>query len=229
MNGLILIPTPISEIGDITSSDRELLAQLAGDDKNKILVEDHKVARRRWIAWGLDREVIERFELYNEHNQNEEIPKIINHLQSGGNVLLMSDGGLPAFCDPGKNLVDACHKSQLSVTSLSCSNSIALAVALSGYDHNEFYFLGFLPKKNPERAKSFKDLKSRKVSTIIMDTPYRLTKVLEELKSYIPNREIFLAMDLNRVGQKLVRGMPHHLLNKFKGEKREFVMLTKPN
>ena len=112
---LTLIPTPISE-DYMLHPEAVLSLRNAFDQKEIILVEDHKIARRRWLKWGLPREAIETFELYNEHNQKSSIPQIIESLKKGRNVYLMSDCGIPAFCDPGEALVDARHQAKIIIT-----------------------------------------------------------------------------------------------------------------
>lgn len=226
---LTLIPTPISE--DYMLHPEAILSlQNAFDQKEIILVEDHKVARRRWLKWGLPREAIETFELYNEHNQKSSIPQIIESLKKGRNVYLMSDCGIPAFCDPGQYLVDACHKSGITVTSTPFDNSIVLALALSGYPANEFLFAGFIPKKNPEKSDFYLNVKNRKMTTLFMDTPYHLEGVLRDLAQIMPSHEIFLGLNLCSSNQVLFRGKVQSALKKFEGQKAEFIaVMSEPS
>ena len=95
---LILIPTPLDESLPLEATALELLKLRCLDDDVLLLVEEHKVARQRWLKWGLPREAIERFALFNEHTQEALRPEIIQKLKSGKTAVLMSDGGMPAFC-----------------------------------------------------------------------------------------------------------------------------------
>ncbi|MFY7994257.1 MAG: SAM-dependent methyltransferase [Bacteriovoracaceae bacterium] len=227
---LILVPTPIHESLPLEPVAQSMLLENALDEKTIIAVEEHKVGRQRWLKWGLPRESIEHFVLFNEHTSLKEIPELLKKLKAGFNIYLMSDGGLPAFCDPGQKLIESCHKQGIKVTSTPFPNSIALAVSLSGFPHDTFYFAGFIPLKSPEREESLKRLAQSPEMSILMDTPYRLSKILSELQEQLsPHREIFLASDLNSPEELLLRGPVQTIINSLKpSEKREFILLIAP-
>lgn len=229
MSKLVLIPTPISDDHPLESYAQSLLLKEALLENVVLLVEEHKVARNRWIKWGLPREAIEKFILFNEHTSEKLKSQIIQELKQGKTVYLMSDCGLPAFCDPGQNLVDLCHKQNIPVTATPFPNSIALALALSGFDHHRFIFSGFVPVKEPERTQWMKEELKKKETQIWMETPYRLRKLLEEVSKLPTKREVFLAMDLGSPSEKLLRGKAQGLLKLVpEGEKREFVLVLSP-
>src|SRR5690606_32539801 len=112
----------------------------------------------------LPREAIEKFILYNEHTRDELAPKIISELQVGKKAYLMSDCGLPAFCDPGVALVRMCHEHNLKITSAPFSNSISLAMALSGIDHSRFIFEGFVAKGRERDSELKRIMRQKEVS-----------------------------------------------------------------
>lgn len=229
MSELILIPTPISDELPLESVALDILKNDALKENVILLVEEHKAARQRWLKWGLPREAIEKFQLYNEHTSEKMKVEVMKLLKSGKKVFLMSDCGLPAFCDPGQNLVDLCHKQGVKVTSTPFPNSIALAVALSGFSHERFSFSGFVPVKEPERDQWIKSELKRPETLVWMETPYRLKKLLEDIVKSGTKREVFLGMDLGHSSEKLLRGPAGHLLKLLgEGEKREFVLLIGP-
>lgn len=228
---LTLIPTPLSEDGELEPQAFTILNTAAMNDREKSLfvIEDLKPGRRRWLHFKLPRECVEDFVLYNEHTAATVAKELLSELQSGKNVYLMSDGGLPAFYDPGVELVKMCHQNHIRVTSTPFFNSVILALALSGFNHKKFWFEGFLPLDGNERSLVLKKLVSDKNTSILMDTPYRLKRVLEELASVWNNsssgRKIFVAMDLNSETEELRLGGPKDLLNSIKDFKREFVLI----
>lgn len=226
---LILIPTPIDEQSSLGKEAFELL--LNCKDEDLILIEEAKVARKRWLNWGLPREAISRFFEFNEHNQKELSP-ILEKLKQGHNVFLMSDGGLPAFCDPGQLLVDQCHEQKIQVTSTPFANSISLTVALSGFDHKEFVFLGFLPRDEESIDQKLNKYLKEPMPFIFMDTPYRLEKTIQGYLKIAQRlgirRKMFLALDLNTPEELLLRGDPADILKKVVGQKREFVVMIGP-
>ncbi len=204
---LILIPTPIDETLPLEPVARELLLENSLKEDFCILVEEHKVARQRWIKWGLPREAIDRFILMNEHTQSDVHEAVLRDLKANKTVVLMSDGGLPAFCDPGQRLVQACHENGIEVTSTPFPNSIALSLALSGIDHSRFTFAGFLSTDQNKRKTEMDKLAERGETIVIMDTPYRLGALVSDLgKSKLKNRIFFLASNLNSTQEKLFYG-----------------------
>lgn len=229
MGELILVPTPIQEDHPLESVARERLLADALKENIILCVEEHKVGRQRWLKWGLPREAIEKFVLFNEHTQSKIQGDLIRELKSGKTIYLLSDCGLPAFCDPGQSLVDACHRNQLKVTSTPYPNSISLALALSGFSHQSFVFSGFVPIKEPERSEWMKKELKRPETLIWMETPYRLKKLIEELDKVKIEREIFLGCDLGGAEESLLRGSTASLLKRLEGQdKREFVMVIAP-
>jgi 16S rRNA (cytidine1402-2'-O)-methyltransferase len=229
MGELILVPTPIQEDHPLELVAKERLSSDALKENVIICVEEHKVGRQRWLRWGLPREAIEKFVLFNEHTQEKIQSELIRELKSGKTIYLLSDCGLPAFCDPGQLLVDACHRNYIKVTATPYPNSISLALALSGFSHQSFVFSGFIPVKEPERSDWMKRELKRPETLIWMETPYRLKKLIEELDKSKIDREIFLACDLGAVNELLIRGSTSTILKKLDGqEKREFVLVIAP-
>lgn len=195
---LILVPTPIDETLPLETVAKELLDKECLKEEVILLVEEHKVARQRWISWGLPRDAIDRFTVFNEHTQDKIQDQIIDLIKSGKTAYLISDGGLPAFCDPGQRLVKKCHEKGIKVSSTPFPNSISLAVSLSGIEHDRFLFAGFLPTEPAARKKELEILSSRNETVVLMDTPYRLQALLGDIaSSRLKNRKFFLACNLN--------------------------------
>ena len=224
---LTLVPTPIAEAIPLEAFACALLKAECLLPDVAILVEEHKTARIRWIEWGLPREAIERFQLLNEHTEESKIQQIIHSMKSGMRFYLLSDTGLPAFCDPGQKLVNACHLAKLRVSSTPFPNSIALSLALSGFSHHRFYFVGFLPANTEERKRELEKLSKVSETLILMDTPYRMGTVLKDLAhSGLNKRMGFLAMDLNSKNEVLIRGRISDLSSQATNfGKREFVLV----
>lgn len=227
---LTLIPTPLSETGVLEPVAFELLTKAATENRESsvFVIEDLKPGRRRWLSFKLPRDIVEDFFLYNEHTAKTAAPELLSKLLAGKNVYLMSDGGLPAFYDPGVELVRLCHQNSIKVTATPFANSVALALALSGMDHRKFWFEGFLPLDNAERTTVIKKLLSEKHTSIFMDTPYRLKRLLEELRDAwggAGKKGLFVAMDLNKESEELLRGSPAELLSRISEFKREFIMI----
>ena len=208
---LYLIPTPIDGESKLTVENYDLMVSACDNAEESIFVmEDPKPARRAWLRFGLAREFINEFVYYNEQTRGRLLDVLIGELKAGKNVYLMSDCGLPAFCDPGAELVNACHNERIRVTSGKYNNSVSLALALSGFSHNKFNFYGFAPRKHPERSEELSYFIKSKVTSIIMDTPYRLQRLLQEVEELERNIGIsgtyLIALDLNKPTELVLRG-----------------------
>jgi len=224
---LTLIPTPIDDVSLLEPVAKVTLLK-AVSDGDIICVEELKEGRQRWLRYGLPREAIENFVLYNEHTRKDILSDLIKKLKSGKNIFMMSDCGLPAFCDPGRLLVDRCHKSGIKVTATPFANSIALAIALSGFNHDKFMFEGFVSNKSGDRTNELKRILKNPIVSILMDTPYRMKKLVDELANINPEREVFLGIELNQPHEKLKRGPLIEVSKGLPKEKKEFIIVLGP-
>ena len=229
---LYLIPTPIDGESSLGEENLNLLKKACENkERSLFIVEDPKPARRAWIRFGLDRSFIDDFIYFNEQTHKEILESIVSDISQGKNAYLLSDCGLPAFCDPGTDLVDACHKKGIRVTAGKFNNSVVLALALSGFSHERFEFFGFLPRKSPEREDELKRFVQSKKTSILMDTPYRLSKVLDELliseKTNGISRTYLIACDLNKTTELVFRGGISSVRQKLQNlGKKEFVLVS---
>ncbi len=245
---LVLIPTPIDEEYPLEGTALWMLHEISASGltnsdtkipKYILLVEDHKVARRRWLRWGLPREAIDSFRLLNEHSSDEEIKELAILASQGCKIFLMSDCGLPAIFDPGQQLVDQCLDLGVRVTATPFPNSVLLALALSGFVCAPHYTLGFLPRAEQERTTLLNStLRQMPCSIIFMDTPYRYGKILAALSqlhkdspTITRDRQIFIGKNLNQKEEHCLRISFHELssiLAKETQEKPEFVIVIGP-
>jgi 16S rRNA (cytidine1402-2'-O)-methyltransferase len=226
---LILVPTPLDDLAMLDAESIKILSNAVLDPLTVIVVEEAKIARRRWLLWGLPRDSIQSFYEYNEHNQSK-VTELTQMLLAGKNLYLMSDGGAPAFCDPGQELVLSCHQKKIQVTSLPFYNSIVLAIMMSGFKHEEFYFRGFLPRKDEERKLKLQEILRFSKTQVLMDTPYRMIKLIEELESIESQvskaRHYFLAKDLSTKDESYAFGSILNIKDTLKeNEKAEFILV----
>lgn len=231
---LTLVPTPIDDENPLEGEAKKILLSAFNlrPERSLFAVEELAQGRRRWLRFGLPREAVDDLIPFNEHTAREEGPRLLSELQRDCDVYLMSDGGLPAFCDPGAELIGLCHQNHLRVGATPFPNAVALAWALSGFSMGRFVFQGFLPAKKEARDRALIEVALEPRAQIIMDTPYRLEKTLEELyrahKAH--GRLAFLALDLGSSREELLRGHLAQLRKRSKGKKqrREFVLVLGP-
>lgn len=231
---LYLVPASIAELGTLTTSNFNQLMSALKNPSTLICVEDLKPARKRWLHWGLPREAIERFIPFNEHTQKEMGPKLLASLKEGRDLYLLSDGGTPAFCDPGRELVSLCHvqghdqghDQEIPIKILETDNSMVAALALSGMDHSSFIFKGFPPKDQKKLEEFYRQIIAEtKTTQILMDTPYRLGKNLKALATLAPKRMAFLSMSLCSPEQENTRAPLEKLYQKYQLSKVPFVLV----
>lgn len=225
---LTLIPTSLDEEKGFDLEVIDFLKSHLERDKLLILVESHKLTRRRWINSGLPRSMVDHFLLFNKKTESQTIQDILDKLEKGYEVFMMSDSGLPAFCDPGVELVCACHERNIRVSCFPLHNSVVQAVSLSGFKMDQFYFAGFPPIRGEERDIFLKKILDDRQSSIVMDTPYRLRQLIQEVQKINPHRRIFLALNLNQPTEELILDLPLKVIEKIKDRKAEFIMITEP-
>lgn len=216
---LYLVSTPIGNPDDIT-----LRAINTLNDADIVVCEEWKVGKQLMRRLDLDPEMRN----LNEHNAKDETPELVELLREGKNIALISDCGTPVFSDPGFALVKMCYANQITVTTVPGASSLMSALVLAGFSLDQFKYLGWLPRKKEERLKSIKQLKNDRQTTVIMETPYRLVPLLEQLtKELGEKRKIALCCDLTKENETIVRGTLGSALKTAKAAewKREFVLV----
>ena len=214
---LTVVSTPIGNYGDITFRAVETLKAC-----DILICEEKKPAEILLKRCGVTPK--EMFFL-NEHSTPKDLKELVE-LCRKKNVALISDCGTPGFCDPGADLVSACLKEKIKVDVNPGASSLMSLLALTGERVDEFYFAGFLPSENSARQKKINALSKISTSIIVMDTPYRLTKTLQELSDLFGAKQVVLGVDLTGPDHQVVRGKLKELATQT-WPKAPFVLLIK--
>ena len=204
---LYLLPTPLAE-GDfaavLTTAELEVIASL-----QCFVVEELRTARRFLSAAGL-RGHIDELELHelNEHTSPAEVEALAGLFDSGRNVGLLSEAGLPAVADPGALLVDLCHRHGIRVVPMVGPSSLMLALMASGLNGQSFAFKGYLPAKTPERRRALQELErlSSRLdqSQIFIETPYRNDAMLADiLECCAPSTRLCIATNVTAADEDI--------------------------
>ena len=214
---LYVVATPIGNAGDITTRALETLAHA-----DVILCEEHRNGSRLLKSLGIAKPLLE----LNEHNEAERIQEVLLMLAQGQTLALISDCGTPVFSDPGKKLLQLLYEVNIAVTPLPGASSLMAALSVCPFDLEEFLFIGFLPVKTDQRQKKFSQLKYSNYPLVLMDTPYRLQRLLQEVQqSFGKKQNIFLACDLTMPEEHLYLGPVDELLMKIQNRKSEFILI----
>ena len=216
---LYITPTPIGNYDDITLRALQILKKV-----DLIICEELKPARRLLSHFGIEKELIP----LNEHNEKEITPEIIRELSEGKSAALISDAGTPLFSDPGHFLVEQCLAKKINIIPLPGANSLIPSLIASGLNIEKFYYYGWLSPKKEIRKQELNKLKSVKELIVLMETPYRLKRILEDVKkTFGKNVYIVLAYKLTMPEEKILRGKVETILETVEKEKLkgEFVLL----
>ncbi len=216
---LKIVATPIGNLGDITL---RALEALKGADA--VIGEERREASTLLKRLGLESRDLR---LLNEHSTDADVAELLE-LCRAKNVALVSDAGTPGFCDPGARLVAACRGAGVPVTALPGASSLMCLLSLAGARIDQFLFRGFLPAERETRNAALRELGNESRAAIVMDTPYRLGKLLSELATLFPKRRALLGLDLTLENELALEGTLPELAAKTAGRKAEFVLLLFP-
>lgn len=220
---LSIVSTPIGNYDDITLRALKVLKEC-----DFIICEEFKEARRLLSHHRIEKEL---FSL-NEHNENETANDFIMKLISGKSAALISDCGTPLFSDPGHLLVDLAIQNKIDVVPVPGASSLLAALVASGFDFEKFYYYGWLSPKKDIRRKQLFDLRKRRETIILMDTPYRLKTLLSDIVKLMGERTpVVLAYELTKEKEKFYRGTALNVFNAAEKEnlKGEFVLIVNNN
>jgi 16S rRNA (cytidine1402-2'-O)-methyltransferase len=222
MNGkLYIVSTPIGNYDDITLRALKILKSV-----DFIICEEFKEARRLLSHYQITKEMVS----LNEHNEREKdlVNDILLRLVQNESAAIISDCGTPLFSDPGHLLVDVCISQGVEVVPVPGASSIMSALVGSGLDIEKFYYYGWLSPKRDIRKQQLQRLRNMNEVVVLMDTPYRLKGLLEDIVKIVgKNLKVVLAFQLTMNNEKFYRGTAEEILsianqNNMKGE---FVLL----
>jgi 16S rRNA (cytidine1402-2'-O)-methyltransferase len=201
---LYLVPTPIGNLGDMTSRAIQVLK-----DVDCIYAEDTRTSGNLLKHFGIEN-TLRSFHSFNEHKI---VTSIAEEIKKGKDVALISDAGTPSISDPGYLLVKACADIEASITCLPGANALIPALAMSALPSDKFYFEGFLPHKKGRQTRH-KFLSTLPCTFIIYESPYRLVKCLEELKEYCGGeRKACVVREISKIYEESKRGTLDDLIS----------------
>ncbi len=219
---LYLVATPIGNLEDITLRALRTLKEC-----DVVAAEDTRRTGQLLKHFGLAKPLLSYFQ-FNEARRSEEI---LERLQRGQTVALVTDAGCPGISDPGERVVKAARAAGLSVQAVPGPCALIAALTASGLPTDEFHFIGFLPHKPGQRRKRLEALSAFAGTLVLYESPYRVEKLLSELAGVFPQRTVVLARELTKKFEEFLRGTPAQLLEiaRQRSLKGEFVVLIGPD
>ncbi len=202
---LYLVATPIGNLGDFSPRAREVLEKV-----DVVACEDTRTSHQLFSLLGVR---VKKTIAYHDFNEEKSVPTLIEKLQSGLDMALVSDAGMPLISDPGYKLVHACRLAGIEVTSVPGANALLTALQLSGLPTNAFYFGGFLPPKKTQREKTLQDLSNLSATLIFYETANRLVDVLESLYQVFGDRLVAVVREITKKFEQTKIGKITELLD----------------
>ena len=217
MSKLYIVATPIGNLKDITFRALHVL-----ENVDLILCEDTRRSKKLLNHYNINTPV----ESYHQHSKIRKVNKIINLLEQGKNLALVSDSGTPGISDPGNKLIEEI-KNIAEIIPIPGPNAIATIASVSGFPMDKFVFLGFPPHKKG-RNKFFKEVAEYKYSVIIYESPHRIIKTLNELEK-LGEFDIVVGRELTKKFETIYRGKIKDIIKQLEKEKPkgEFVIVTR--
>lgn len=195
--GLYVVSTPIGNLRDITLRALDILASV-----DVVCAEDTRVAGKLLNAFG----VSARLRPYHDHNGAQARPGLLNELETGSRIALMSDAGTPLISDPGYKLVREAAEKGIAVYAIPGASAPLTALASSGLPTDRFTFAGFPPPKSSARKRFLAEMKSTQGTLIFFEGPSRLAASLADMADVLGPRDAAVARELTKKFEETRRG-----------------------
>lgn len=211
-----IIPTPIGNIKDITLRALEIMKEV-----DVIACEDSRVTQKLLNHYDIKTKTIS----YHKYNERERVAMMLELLNSGKKIALVSDAGTPLICDPGSILLEELRKNNISTTSLTGSCAVSTFLSQVPRDTEEYTFVGFLPKSERQIQELYN--KYKYCNMVFYDSPNRLVKSLEIIREVAPEIKVAVGRELTKMFEEIVIDDITKVINYFKEEvKGEIVAMT---
>jgi 16S rRNA (cytidine1402-2'-O)-methyltransferase len=194
-SGLYIVSTPIGNLDDITLRSLEVLKK-----SDIILCEDTRRSLKLLNHYKIKKKLIP----YHKFNEQKELQKIIEYLNEGKILSLISDAGTPILSDPGLLLVKTCIEKEIKIYPMPGPSSITAAASISGFD-DKFLFYGFLPKTENELVKVLSSLENLNFSLIFFVPGIKINFYVKFFKEYFSGRDIFVAREITKIHETFYR------------------------
>ena len=207
---LFLVATPIGNLQDISS---RAVATLRNVDL--IACEDTRHTQKLLNHLGIKKKLIS----HHEHNEESRTSEMVDMLNAGRSVAVVSDAGTPAINDPGFRIVKKAIESGIDIVSIPGPSAVVTALAASGLPTDSFFFGGFLPAKKGERQRRLMKLRDVPATLIFYEAPHRLLGSLDDCLTVLGDRDAVIARELTKVHEEYLRGKLSQILTHFHSHK----------
>ena len=218
---LYIVATPIGNLDDITLraiktlQEADLIA--AEDTRHTLKLLNHLEISKPMIS-------------YHRHNEETKSNVLIEKLQEGQNIALVSDAGTPGICDPGEEVIKKCIELGINIVPIPGACAMINSLICSGIDTKEVTFLGFLPLNKKLRKKKLEEIEKENKTIIIYEAPHKLETTLKDLQKVLTqDRKVTLAREITKIHEEFIRGNIDEIIQKAENLKGEIVLIIEGN
>jgi 16S rRNA (cytidine1402-2'-O)-methyltransferase len=217
---LYVVSTPIGNLEDITHRAVRVLSEV-----DVIACEDTRHTRKLLNHYGVKTKTVS----YHEHNERERAAQLLESLESGSDIAIVSDAGTPGICDPGFRIVRLALENGVPVVPVPGPTALISALVASGLPSDEFFFGGFLPARSSQRRTRLLELASIPATLVFYEAPHRIAESLRDAREILGEREAVVARELTKLHEEILRGRLSELAQRFstgeEGARGEMVLM----
>lgn len=200
---LYVVGTPIGNLEDLSPRARRILGEVS-----LLAAEDTRASRFLLQHCQLNTPLVS----YQDYNEEQRIPHLLERLKSGQDIALVSDAGVPGISDPGFRLAREAHRQGVKVVGIPGPCAAITALSMAGLPTDRFLFLGFLPPKSARRRSTLESVREEAGTLVCYESPLRILETLEDVAAVLPNRSVALGRELTKLHEELVRGTPEEVI-----------------
>ena len=217
---LYVVATPIGNLEDMTLRAVKVLKQV-----QLVAAEDTRRTGILLRHFGIETSILS----VHEHNEKARVQKVLNRLEKGESVALVTDAGTPGVSDPGAALVSEIRRAGFRVEPIPGASAVVAAISASGIASDGFTFLGFPPIRSKDRKRWFEALVSASNDRLVVfyEAPHKVQKTLTDL-ALLVKRPIMVGRELTKLHEEIIEGTPEQLLAHFREPQGEFTILVPP-
>lgn len=217
---LYIVATPIGNLEDITLRAINVLKEvdfiIAEDTRHSLKLLNHLEISKPLIS-------------YHRHNEENKTGDILNKIEEGKNIALISDAGTPVISDPGEFIVKEAIESEIEVIPIPGACAIITALMAAGVNTRNFTFYGFLSLNKKIRTKELEQIKDNNNTVILYEAPHKIKNTMQDLENYVDDRRIVIARELTKLHEEFIRGTIDEIKDKLQNPKGEYVIIIDKN
>ena len=220
---LYVVATPIGNLEDITYRAVRILNEV-----DLVAAEDTRHSRKLFARFDIHKPLVS----YHNHNEQERQKELVQRLQAGKDIALISDAGTPCIADPGYRLIAACHAAGITVVPIPGPSALITALSAAGVSTERFAFEGYLPQRARARADLFRQLNGEQRTLVFYEAPHRLAATLADLADIMGvERPLVVARELTKLYEEFFHGTVAEALMRFTQEpaRGELVLIIPPS